>query len=200
MSDIAGILGLDQHDERIVELTRDLQKLASKWRSTFQSVPVDFPTSKLKVAPSKRIRWLEQNVEKAARQLIDTLGDENDPYYSIWGTLDTDLAVYDRNALRKELERLRTYAEDLIIDLHKQQNEKAPQTGEMRYEIVWDLVQVIRKGFPDIDQSRGTYQPESGYWSGHLPEFIQAAFSEIVGGEPPPGKKLDNLLTTAITD
>ncbi|NOE32175.1 hypothetical protein [Ruegeria sp. HKCCD7318] len=199
MREIASILDLKRQQGRVDTLRRELIALGAKWRETISSAPVDFPVSTVRLAPSKRIRWLENKVDKPAKQLLKNLGDDKAPYFSTWGSFEP-LDDVDRSSARETLSTLVFQLDALILDLHRQQNEGAPQTGEMRYDIVWDLVQFFKQHCPDLQATRGTYDPESKRWIGHLPAFVDVAFSEITGGDVMPGKKLDNLITLALKD
>lgn len=200
ISEIGSILGIRGQAERIELLRGELETLGGKWRSVIRKSTFDFPAAPFTVHPSKRIRWLENNIEKPAKDLSSHLGEKFSPYFSDWGCLNQDLGSFDREAVRGELEKLLEHVETLISELTELKNIKAPQTGDIRYEIVWDLVQVFKAHCPEHRLSAGTYDPESSKWIGHLPEFVAAAFSEITGGRPLPGKKLDNLLRLALKD
>jgi hypothetical protein len=197
---IADIIGLKRKHAGFEAFQTDLRELGQRWRNTIRSAPVDLPSSTHRFAPSKRIRWLENNVEKLAQALRRSLDLKNDPYFSAWGSLDPDGLQFDREPVRRELSALLDYADRLLEDLYKQKNEKAPQTAEKRYEMVWDIVQCFKHHAPDKTLSVGTYDGESHTWKGYLPEFVLAVFSEIVGGAPPSGQGLDNLLRLALKD
>ncbi|WP_170773932.1 hypothetical protein [Ruegeria lacuscaerulensis] len=198
MREIASILNLKAQPERLDRIHNALVELGTKWRDTIVAAPVDFPIAKIVLPPSKRIRWLENNVEKPARKLLENLGDENNPYFSIWGTLDPDLNEFDREPARNKLDDLLAHLEYLISDLKTLKSEKAPHTGEMRFDIVCELVELFEKHCPELDASRGVYDAKEKRWIGHLPEFVDAAFAEVTGGDVIPGKKLDNLITIAL--
>ncbi|MDU8945942.1 hypothetical protein [Ovoidimarina sediminis] len=200
MREIARILNIERDIDRVIGLHADLIRLGLRWRHTITNSPVDFPISSIRPAPSKRIRWLENKVEKIAKELLKNLDEEHDPYFSIWGTLDPDLVAFDREPARRALTELLEHLDHLIGDLYALQNEKAPHTGEMRIDLVCDLVELFKVHCPDLGTTRGTYDSQTKRWIGHLPEFVEAAFSEITGGAVMPGKKLDNLISLALKD
>ena len=200
MLEIATILDIENEPGQLIAFTVELNNTVVKWRSTICSSPVKFENATHGIAPSKRIRWLKNNVENAGNKLLECLEEGNDPYFSSWGSFYPNELVYDRGPVREELRRFLGYADSLIRDLYAQKNEGAPQTGEMRYEIVWELIQLFRKHFPELPAVRGKHDKDLGYWVGFLPEFVNSAFAEIEGKEPGVAAKVDNLIATALKD
>jgi hypothetical protein len=198
---IAEIISIEPGSPEFVALWDALSALGMKWRKAIQSAPVDFPISADRPAPSKRIRWLENNVEKPARALRECLEIANDPYFSAWGSYAPEGLNFDREPVRQELASLIEYMDSLILDLHRQKNEKAHQTAEMRYDIVWDIVQCFNQHKSDkTPRTLGAYYRDVEGQTSPVEAFVGAVFAVITGGPPDAKKKFYSLLRIALKD
>jgi hypothetical protein len=190
--------GLD--DANRSELAISFDQLVATWKERIATSVGDFPNSGIRATPSKRSRWLERNVLKPSEKLLAALGDDNRPYLSDWGALYVNpepLSDKKLQALADRLLELRAYADVLMHDLNSQIAEGAPTTGEMRYEIVFGLLQLFKKHRPKEDISRGTFDER---WIGDLPEFVAASYFQITGERSQPRKGVYDLLRIAITE
>jgi len=118
-------------------------------------------------------------VIKPAERLFTALAEENSPYFSTWPN-DTGITdVLHPQKLKEELQKLLDFAVALRGELECQLAEPAPQTFELKADIVGNLLSIAKKNFPEMRFSRGQYNRKERKMMGSIPEFVRRAFFEI---------------------
>jgi len=100
--------------------------------------------------------------------------------FSTWPSADPP-PFPDPVALSEAIRQLRDFALSLRCSLEKDVEEKINHTNELKFAIVYELVETLRDHFPDIKITRGNYDKDLRKQIGVVPEFVRRAFYEITG-------------------
>lgn len=149
---------------------------------------------KINTSLSRRVEWLETQVINPAQKLMGALKPEQRPYFSDWPEEYTIKNPADLDSMSSEVERLLDYSLGLHANLKSQLGQNISHLSEMRYDIVYELVELLQTHFPKIRLSRGAYYTELGETIGTVPDFVRAAYEEITGSS----EKLDAPIQSTI--
>jgi hypothetical protein len=144
-------------------------------------MPIGFPIAPFDASLTQRIQWLSAQVIAPADRLLDALDEANRPYFAEW---PDEYRLPDRPDLdeaRSRIEEVHHHATALRDSLEGQLSQKIAHTSEMRYDIVTALLDILKKHFPDIKQSRGQYDDHLRTTVGTIPDYVRRAFLEITG-------------------
>ncbi|MEJ6397313.1 hypothetical protein [Yoonia sp. 208BN28-4] len=202
-NEILDIIQSGIEDSMFVGIAVAYDELIGTWQERISSSTGDFPNSGIQATPSQRARWLDRNLLKPGQKLLTALEDDKRPYLSNWGALYVNpkqISDKKMKKLKSQLASLHEYVDQLWMDLNSQIAEGAPITGEMRYEIVFDLVKFTLENCPHVAPTRGTYDGEDKRWVGDLPEFVTHAYHHITNEHGLNRKGIDDLLRIALKD
>jgi hypothetical protein len=157
-------------------------------------MPIDLPVAPFDESMTKRMRWLEGHVLSPLEKLFDALSEGNRPYFSEWPGDRRIPARPDFVELAYKLSSLQAYAGALHVALDYQLGMNAPHNSEMRYDIVFNLVDLLAGHFPEIPRTRGQYEKSLGMTVGRTPDFVRRAFQEITGSD----ERLDGIIQAVI--
>lgn len=157
-------------------------------------MPIAYPIAPFEASLTRRIEWLDTQVIKPTERLLKALGPDNRPYFSGWPEefLIRDLADLDAAAVQLEL--LLAHATRLHSNLQGQLDDGISHLSEMRYDIVLNIVEILREHFPEVKLSRGQHDRELGFTIGAIPDFVRGAYEEITGSR----EKLDAPIQSTI--
>ncbi|HEY8594559.1 MAG TPA: hypothetical protein VIL84_04880 [Devosiaceae bacterium] len=157
-------------------------------------MPIALPIGPFDASLSRRIEWLETQVINPAQKLLGALQPEQRPHFSDWPEEYAIKNPIDLDSMSSEIEGLLDYSIRLHASLKSQLEQNVSHLSEMRYDIVYELVQLLQSHFPEIRLSRGEYYTELGKTIGTVPDFVRAAYEEITGS----GEKLDAPIKSTI--
>jgi hypothetical protein len=160
-------------------LQRDLRDLAEFYLTWAITSPLGLQVGSNEIPPSKRARWVEQQLINPARTLLDALSDANAVRRSA-GPDRMNAAEPNRGVLIRELENVVGHASEIragLVDRAKSRNTN--QTTEFKVDMAQKLKNVFQRYF-HRPTTLGTYDPEYGRSSDFF-SFIVACSSHILG-------------------
>lgn len=116
-----------------------------------------------------------------SEKLLAALAPDKRPYFSDWPEEFLSKAGADLESVASQLNCLLDHASELRASLALQRDQGISHLSEMRYDIVFNLVEILREHFPELKLSRGQFDKELGVTIGVIPDFIRAAYVEITG-------------------
>lgn len=159
----------------------ELNTHAARWQHTIRTTPFPLCNSPFNATTSERIRWLKRNVINPGDKLLEALKEEHRAYFSPWtAEHDIGLPPIDDDLIEKH-HRLLDYTRELKSWLEYYQSENDGFYAELKYEIVDQLVELIREHFPDAIVSRGTYVSKKLGREGNALQFLRDTYFEITG-------------------
>ncbi|MBW3096240.1 hypothetical protein [Pseudohoeflea coraliihabitans] len=144
-------------------------------------MPIAYPIAPFDASLSRRIAWLETQVINPSEKLLAALAPDKRPYFSDWPEEFANKARVNFEGAASELECLLENASELRASLITQRDQGISHLSEMRYDIVFNLVEILRQHFPELKLSRGQFDRQLGITIGVIPDFIRAAYLEITG-------------------
>ena len=157
-------------------------------------MPIALPIAPFEASLSRRVEWLETQVINPAQKLLGALKPEHRPYFSDWPEEYAIKNPVDLDNMSSEIESFLDYSIQLHASLKSQLSQDISHLSEMRYDTVYELVELLQKHFPKIGLSRGGYYSELGKTIGTVPDFVRAAYEEITGSS----EKLDAPIKSTI--
>ena len=185
MRELVGTLRVTASPDVIEAFRCEINTHAARWQHIIRTTPLPLPKSPFNKTTTERTRWLERNVINPGDKLLEALKEENRAYFSPWtAEHDIELPLIDDGFIEKH-QRLVDYTRELKSWLEYYKNENAGLYAELKYEIVDQLVELIREHFPDTEVSRGTYVSKKHGREGDALQFLRDAYFEITGVHDP---------------
>jgi predicted nucleic acid-binding Zn-ribbon protein len=153
-----------------VQLKRELNELATRYRKVVSSLP-----SKLKDAPSskdlsKQIQWFEDNAIKPAQTLLKALTvDRHQMRSAMSPDLDTRI---DTEHLVPALEKLLDDADAVFVELDQQMAHSITNRDQIQFEIVSALYEAFERNLDEGFTRRGVAT---------IDEALRIACGEVLG-------------------
>ena len=157
-------------------------------------MPIAYPIAPFGASLTRRIEWLDTQVIKPTERLLKALEPDNRPYFSDWPEEFPIRNLADLDAAAAQLEPLLAHATRLHSNLQAQLDDGISHLSEMRYDIVLNILDILREHFPEVKLSRGQHDQELGFTIGAIPDFVRAAYEEITGSR----EKLDAPIQSTI--
>ncbi len=111
---------------------------------------------------------------------MKALEEENRAYFSPW-TAEHEIGQPPIDELlATKNQRVLDYAKELKSWLEYYKSKRAGLYSELKYEVVDQLIEIVRNHFPTAALSRGTHDQETGY-EGSTVQFLREVYFDITG-------------------
>jgi hypothetical protein len=184
----------------IEEFRKDLIESCAHYREVISTLPCDLPDAPINLTLTKRADWLEANVIKPAKRLLEATDELNKPMFSTWPYPLTIPKFRDNSSLQRELSDILDHAEMLRDSLRGQQAGDAAHSQELRMEVFMTIARAFQKHAPKVPPNRGTYDAHEDRKKrkrvGRYVDAMRLVFKLITGTN----ENLDRLIRGEIID